>query len=71
MNDQHNQNPHSPIVVKWEPVTTPKSWADYECPLCGGIERVSTYMDLPIMHRHKYGAGELQSGLMILRRIEK
>jgi len=58
-------------VIMWEPVKGNKTWADYECPVCGGIERASSFMDHPLMHRHKYGAGDLQSGLVLLRPIRR
>lgn len=47
-----------------------KTWQDWECPTCGGIERLSSLMNDSPMHRHKYGEGPLQSGFVLLRKVE-
>ena len=62
-------DPTQPPANPWLPDVLPKTWADYECPACGGIERVSSLVDKPLMHRHRYGSGDLQTGVIMLRKV--
>ena len=53
----------------WFPDRAEKHYEDWICPACDGIERVSSLVDKPLMHRHRYGSGDLQTGVIMLRKV--
>jgi hypothetical protein len=58
------------VEIVWLPDQQEKTFSDYECPVCHGIERMSSFIDGPPMHRHRYGTDPLQTGAVIRRRVQ-
>lgn len=67
----HQPFQYDPEPLPWLPDRAPKEYHDYECPACGGIERVSSLVDRPLSHRHRYGADQLQTGMVMLRKVAR
>lgn len=55
----------------WFPIPLrPPVMIEYECPVCRLVEKVTEYVETP-MHRHRYGDGKLQTGLVVLWKRRK